>query len=64
MNETDKNWFFGLEPDDDQEGAIVLFGIELEVEECFKSPREHLRFLMDVAQYVLDHDLLEVEDGE
>ncbi len=66
MSDDDKfgYWYAGLEPHEDEDGASFYFAIDLDDDEARKDPRDLLVHLIEVAMYVLDHDLLEGSEVE
>lgn len=57
----EKQWCMNLDEYDD-DSVVLSFGIDLEQDDLREDPRELLKYLIEVAQYVLDHDLLDESD--
>ena len=57
-------WTCSLDAFEDEEGGMFNFSIGLSEEELNATPRDMLIGLMEVAQFVLDHDMLEYNDDE
>ncbi len=51
-------WYCGLDPYEDDEGGQFFFAIDCDDDMSRADPRDLLIHLIEVAQYVLDHDML------